>query len=235
MALTGIEVGLGDLDASPSPAVARFDAGPELGGRVAVLPSAYNPPTLAHVHLLDLGLSIEGVTSAAALLTTKNVAKEVFGAGLVDRVAMLLAVQRDRPSFAVLATNRARLIDQAAALRAWRPGLEFDLVVGYDTLVRLFDPRYYTDMFAELRPFFDRHRVIATNRGQHGIDAVEGFIGRPEARPFAGAILVRELDDHPASLSSSAARDDVARGEQPSALPPAVAGYIRDHGLYATD
>jgi nicotinamide-nucleotide adenylyltransferase len=235
MALSGIEAALRDLDASPSPAVARFDAGPEPAGRVAVLPSAFNPPTWAHLHLLDVGLAVEGVTSSAALLTTKNVAKEVFGAGLADRVAMLLAVQESRPGLAILATNVARLIDQAAALRAWSPRLDFDLVVGYDTLVRLFDSRYYADMQAELSPFFDRHRVIATNRGQHGVAAAAAFLLRPEARPFASAILVRELDDHPASLSSTAARSDVARGEHPSALPPEVAAYIRAHGLYAGD
>jgi len=235
MALSGIEAALRDLDASSSPAIVRFDAGPEPAGRVAVLPSAFNPPTWAHLHLLDVGLSVEGVTSSAALLTTRNVAKEVFGAGLADRVAMLLAVQQQRPALAILATNVARLIDQAAALRAWRPAVDFDLIVGYDTLVRLFDAHYYADMPSELRPFFERHRVIATNRGQHGVDAVAAFLRRPDARPFAPAILVRELDDHPASLSSTAARDDVARGEHPSALPPEVVDYIRAHGLYAGD
>lgn len=235
MAPSRVESELALLESSPAPGVVRFDAGPELAGRVAVLPSAFNPPTSAHLHLLDLGLEVEGVTCAAALLTTKNVAKEVFGAGLADRVGMLLALNQRRTDIAVLATNVARLVDQAAALRAWRPALDFDLIVGYDTLVRLFDPRYYADMATELRPFFDRHRVVATNRGSHGVADVAAVLDRPEVRPFAHAFLVRELGAHPASLSSTAARDHVARGEHSTALPTEVLDYIRAHGLYASD
>lgn len=234
MTTTEFASALALLDTSAEPSVARFDDGPPLAGQVAVLPSAFNPPTLAHLHLLETALA-SGCDQAAALLTTRNVAKEVFGAGLPDRVGMLLALRDARPELLVLATNAARFVDQAAALRNWAPAATFDFVAGYDTLVRLFDVRYYADMPAELRPFFERHRVIATNRGDYGLDAVEEFLQRPEVLPFAGRILARQLDDHPASFSSTAARETVARGDHPEILPAPVAAYIRAHGLYAGD
>jgi nicotinamide-nucleotide adenylyltransferase len=222
---------LAELDATPVPRAARFDAGGSFRGRVAFLPSAYNPPTLAHVHLLETALEVEGVRHVAAMLTTRNVAKDVFGAGLADRVGMLLELNRERPEFAVFAANAARIIDQAVALSAALDDVGIDAIVGFDTLERLFDPRYYTDMEAELGPFFERHRVIAANRGSHGITDVEGWV-HAHAGPFVGRILVREIGNYPASLSSTFVRQSVAAGAGELPVSPAVRRYIEQRGLY---
>jgi hypothetical protein len=147
-----------------------------------------------------------GIDLVAALLTTRNVDKGMGGATLAQRVEMLLALAVTQ-ALAVLATNQARLADQSVALTQSFPGLEFDFVVGYDTLLRLFDERYYTDMAAELMPFFERHRLIATNRSHHAVDEVARFVrDHPVAQRHAARILVRALDDEPASYSSSASR-----------------------------
>src|SRR6185437_10745724 len=121
------------------------------------------PPTLAHLHLLETAAALEPGGRPAALLSTRNVAKGVFGAALADRVGMLLAMHAIHPALGVLATNAARLVEQARALRAEFEDAQFDFVVGHDTLVRLFDAVYYTDMQAGLGEFFAHHRVIATN------------------------------------------------------------------------
>jgi nicotinamide-nucleotide adenylyltransferase len=221
---------LSRLEASDAPAVARFDDGAALCGRVAVLPSAFNPPTVAHLHLLDIARSVERVDVAAALLSTRNVGKGIFGAGLADRVGMLLAARADSPQMAVLAVNAARLVDQAEVLRSAFPEAAFDFVVGYDTLIRLFDPVYYEDMPAQLEGFFLHHRVIATNRGKDAIGVVREFVQTSTA-PFAERIVVREIDERPASLSSTAAREEAASGNA-AIVPPGVARYIKERGLY---
>lgn len=229
---SAISYQLANLDRGAGHAVLRFDGGPPLTGRVAVLPSAFNPPTLAHLHLLETGLDVPGVGSAAALLSTRNVDKALHGATLAQRIEMLLLLARPG-RLAVLATNAARLADQGDALRETFAGVEFDFIVGYDTLVRLFEERYYTDMPAELHRFFGSHRVIATNRAQHTVDEVERFLrSDATARLFADRVLVREIDGHPASLSSTAARSDAAAGVDHPHLPRQVADYIRRHGLY---
>ncbi len=202
-------------------------------GRAVVLPSAFNPPTLAHLRLLELAKHVSRADSGVALLTTRNVAKGVFGAGLPDRIAMLLAVHATQPDLDVIAANVARIADQAQALRATLPGVAFDFVMGYDTLVRLFQPRFYTDMRAELASFFAEHRVIAANRAEASVETVREFLGEPEVSPFAGRITVVALDGDRASLSSTAVREEVARGDASRALPPSVLAYIREHGLYA--
>jgi nicotinic acid mononucleotide adenylyltransferase len=222
------------LESSGEPLVARFDQGPPLAGRIAVLPAAFNPPTLAHAHLLALGAEEPGIDTAAALLSTRNVDKGLHGATLEQRVEMLLALPEEQP-IAVLAANQARLVDQSRALERSFPGVEFDFIVGYDTLVRLFDPRYYEDMRAELEPFFARHRVLATNRAHHRTDEVQRFIASdPIARQFRPRILVRSIPDKPASYSSSTSREHAASGVELSQLPASVAAYVREHRLYRT-
>lgn len=232
MSTAELAAALDALDREPAPAVIRFDPGPAPGGRVAVLPSAFNPPTTAHLALIDVGLAVPGVGSAAALLSTKNVDKGRHGASLADRVGMLLALHESRPRLAVLATNAARIADQAQALGERYPAAEFDFIVGFDTLVRLFDPRYYRDMPSELAAFFAHHQVIAANRGEATRAVVEDFVAHSPARPFARRVIVRELDQLPASLSSTAARDDIAHDRRPGSLPPEVQAYIEEHLLY---
>lgn len=215
----------------PEPAAARLDASKQFSGRVAVLPSAFNPPTLAHLHLLQRAQALEGMTGAAAMLSTRNVDKGLYGAPLSARVGMLLAARDEYGWLGVLAVNAARLVDQGEALRAAFPEAGFDFVVGFDTLVRLFDRKYYGEMERELEPFFVEHRVIATNRSEDRIEAVEAFIER-SAGAFAERIVALEIDEEPAAMSSSAVRRALEEGGDALHLPRSVREYIERRGLY---
>jgi len=226
-----ISLRLERLDAVAHPAAERFDSTSAFVGRIAVLPSAYNPPTLAHVELLRAAVSSDHCDAAAALLTTRNVDKGLHGAQLPDRVGMLLALHAEWPALAVAVSNQARIIDQAAALTAAFPAANFDFVVGFDTLERIFAARYYTDMELELKPFFEQHRVFAANRGAVGTEDVSAWIEQNAGR-FAHAIRVLPLDAFPASLSSTQVRDGVAGGVPDVAVTPAVRRYIEERGLY---
>ena len=228
----GIAERLEALARLEAPAVARFDAEESPAGGWAVLPAAFNPPTRAHLHLLDLAQGVEGVRGGAALLTTRNVAKGIEGASLADRIGMLLAVRASRPDLAVLAANQARIVDQATALRATWPQAVFDFVLGYDTLVRLFDQQYYEgSMEADLDPFFERHRVIVANRGEVTASGVDGYVAEQASR-YGGRIVTVALDEAQRGVSSSEARALIASGEVSNDLPPEVRAYIRERGLY---
>lgn len=232
MTIARIAVRLAELHESPGFRASRFDQGEPFRGRVAVLPSAFNPPTRAHLALADLALETEGVEHAAAMLTTNNVDKALFGAPLSHRMGMLLAANEANPRMAVLGTNAARLIDQGDALSATFPGTGFDFVVGFDTLIRVFDHKYYEDMAGTLSRFFERHRLIATNRAQMTIDAVADYLQEPIVRDFAGRIITRELHPQHAALSSTQVRTAHEKGTESDALTPEIAAYIRQNGLY---
>ena len=215
-----------------TPEAARLDSDEPLRGRWAVLPSAFNPPTRAHLRLLDLAEGVDGVEGGAALLTTRNVAKGVEGAALTDRIGMLLAAGKGRPGLAVLAANQARIADQAAVLRATWPEATFDFVLGYDTLVRLFDLQYYTGPMEEvLDPFFERHRVIAANRGEVTEGEMEAYVADQASR-YAGRIITVALDEEHGRMASSNIRARIGAGQGSGDLPEEVAEYIRERGLY---
>jgi len=181
---------------------------------------------------MQLAREAAAADHAIALLTTRNVSKGVFGAGLGHRVEMLLALHEDQPDISVFAANAARIADQAEALRACLPGVALDFIVGYDTLVRLFEPHFYADAHAELAAFFANHGVIAANRGDMDVQAVEACLERPDVAPFAPQIAVIGLDDYRASISSTEAREAVANGLVPETVPAPVLQYIREHRLY---
>ena len=223
---------LAALAAEEAPAVARFDPAEVLRGGWAVLPSAFNPPTRAHLRLLELALGVEGVEGGAALLTTRNVAKGVEGASLADRIGMLLAARESHPGLAVLGANQARIVDQAAALRGAWPDARFDFVLGYDTLVRLFDEQYYDGpMETELDPFFERHRVIAANRGEVTVGEMGAWVAERASR-WGERIVALALDEAHRTMAWSEVRARVGAGEASEDVPPEVAAYIRERGLY---
>lgn len=166
------------------------------------------------------------------MLSTRNADKAVSGATLAQRVEMLLALQEGGSALAVMAVNAARLVEQGEALRESFPGVAFDFVAGFDTFERLFAPRYYGDMAAELRPFFANHRLIATNRAGGTVDDLAAFVATPEVRPFASRIVMATVPEAEAGMSSTAAREAAAAGRRHESLPAAVARYIEAHGLY---
>lgn len=219
------------LAATEQPAVLRVDPGDSLDSRVAVLPASFNPPTVAHVELLERAREVEGVASSAALLTTRNVDKGVFGAGHQHRLAMLLALRL--PATGILLSNAARIADQAAVLRDAFPSHQFDFVVGYDTLVRLFDERYYEgDMHSVLEPYFAHHRLIAATRDTYDLEAIERYReGDTHARRYGDRILPLELGPEVVRVSSSAVRQRAGSVERLE-VPDAVESYIREHRLY---
>lgn len=226
-----IELALTGLDAEEAPAAARFDDGPPPAGRLVVLPSAFNPPTLAHLHLLREARAAAAADRSIALLTTRNVDKGIYGAPLAHRIGMLLALQRESPDLAVAASNQARIADQALALETLFPAATIDFVVGFDTLERLFSPRYYDDVERELESFFSRHRVLAANRGETDADAVARWCDEHSGR-FRDRVEVLEIGEAAASVSSTQAREAERTEDASHVLPPPVRRYIAEHHLY---
>ena len=224
---------LARLERFPIGAALRVDRPDPLVGHHVVLPAAFNPPTYAHLRLLQRAAAAAGAGGMVALLTTKNVDKELVGAPLPHRVGMLLTLASRLHGLAVVVANVARIADQAAVLRRAYPSATFDFVVGYDTLVRLFQPRYYEPGTMEqiLDAFFAEHRVLATNRGMPGDDQVRELLASLPER-YATRILPFRLDELVAAVSSTEARFRAARREPPAGVPPEVRRYILRHRLY---
>lgn len=83
---------------------------------------------------------------ALLLLAKQNADKAVVGASLVQRMQMmeLLAAADDTGRTCCGLTGHALFVDKAAALQALcAPGARVHMLVGFDTWIRITDPKYY--------------------------------------------------------------------------------------------
>jgi nicotinate (nicotinamide) nucleotide adenylyltransferase len=214
------------------------------GQRLGVFDASFNPPHNAHVEMMRRAQARFNLHEILLLLAKANVDKEMFGATLEQRLGMMLGIAEEHPDYSVAVVSHARFVDKAAALQAKTPrrdgkgagypaGTEIYFILGYDTLVRLFDPKYYADMPAELTRLFSMAQFIATNRKEHGIEDMRRWLARDEVQPFAHKIHLLPLDDFHAHLSSTEVRRRVAAHEPYEHLvPPQVAEFIRQAKLY---
>jgi len=227
------------LAASSEPAAAQVaGAPPQPGARLGLLAGSFNPPTVAHQTLALAGLAAGGLDHVWYVLSTRTVDKEmVTGAGLEDRLLLLdLLGEADRRLGTVL-VNRGLYVDQARITRALLPelgGLVF--LVGFDKIVQIFDPKYYDDRDSELEALFGLATFLVAPRGEDGHESLTALLARPENRRFADAVQALDLPAELREVASSTVRADLAEGARPDeTVPPVVAAFIAETGLYADE
>ena len=221
------------LSNSDVPRAVSFTPSDMLRGRVAVLPASFNPPTIAHLELLELSKAVPGTHLAAAMLTTQNVSKIIQEESLRHRLAMLMTI-RLTADVHVLGCNKAKIVDQASVLSATFPNCAFDFIVGFDTLVRFFDEKFYENsksMTRELSIFFNRCRLITANRNEDDVDKVHRWID-DNSGSWKESIIVLELKETMRHVSSTIAREAIKDGRTSTFLPPLVQNYIAANNLY---
>ena len=221
------------LSTNNAPMAVSFTQSDLLRGRVAVLPASFNPPTVAHLELLELSKTVPGTHLAAAMLTTQNVSKTIQEESLRHRLAMLMAV-RLTSDVHVLGCNKARIVDQASVLSSTFPSCAFDFIVGFDTLVRFFDEKFYDNsqsMIRELSIFFNGCRLITANRNEDDVGKVHQWID-DKTGSWKESIIVLELNETMRNVSSTIAREAIKEGRSSSFLPPLVQNYITKNNLY---
>jgi nicotinamide-nucleotide adenylyltransferase len=209
---------------------------PPSAGRAGVLAGSFNPPTLAHTALLEHARHEQGVAHAWFLLSKHIVDKErVTGVIMEDRLLLLTLIAQSRAGFGVVLTNRGLYVDQALALRSvLGPAVEIIFVVGYDKIVQIFDPRYYTDREAALAQLFALASFLAAPRAGYTLDDLQHFLSRPENRRFAEGVRPLGFEQSLLTVSSTQVRALVAAGgDYRPYVPREVAAFIEETGAYA--
>jgi nicotinamide-nucleotide adenylyltransferase len=203
--------------------------------KLAVLDSSFNPPTMAHRRLLEQASERFACDHRLLLLAKVNADKGVFGAPLGHRVRMMELLAQDMGNTSVGVTAHGRFVDKARALRqvfGRRTRLFF--ILGYDTVVRLFDPKYYDDAQQALTELFALADIVYANRAPHGGDACRALRNAPLARCFRSQLHIVELAEPYASMSSTEARRRLAAGsvDADSVVPPAIQSYLNERPFY---
>ncbi|GFF28536.1 POF1 homolog C694.03 [Aspergillus udagawae] len=152
-----------------------------------VLDSSFNPPTLAHLRIASSALLEKPSVPSRLLLllATQNADKPSKPADFEDRLVMMelfaqdllshLGTTSSSPANAGLqqidigVTKKPYFVDKAAEIEqsgVYPNPLEQVHLTGYDTLVRIFNPKYYPPehTLQPLGPFLSQHRLRVTMR-----------------------------------------------------------------------
>lgn len=202
--------------------------------RIGVLSASFNPPTRAHVALMESAREAFDLEESVLLLAITHVEKPLVGFGLRERLEMLRAIALGRPGWSIALCNRARFFEKARALRgAVGEGPELFFIMGGDTLVRLFDPRYYPDLPMEsaLEQFFQTARLLVAPRPPWDRPSLEAFLKDPARERYRVRIAFLSLDPALGALSSSEVRRRLAQGEPVNTLvPPEILPWLTERG-----
>ncbi|KAK3826514.1 MAG: hypothetical protein JOS17DRAFT_750368 [Linnemannia elongata] len=192
--------------------------------RIAVLDSSFNPPTKAHYQLLKAAARV-GCDAVLLLLATNNVDKGQTGAGAVERLEMMEAVamdsirnEKEDPALrhmAVGLTIHARFMDKAQPILDNYPPntVQLSWIMGHDTMTRLFDPKYYNDVHADMAPFFEQCDVICSSRPGYGTrDEMMKFV---EASGHSKKVTLVDIpDDEEEEVGALAIEGEVGSEEE---------------------
>ena len=227
-----------------------------------VLDSSFNPPSLAHLRLATSALTQDpgpAPKRLLLLLATQNADKPSKPAPFEDRLVMMSrfandvlkalghghghAAERDPVFVDVGITKEPYFHDKAAAIAesgTYPDGAEQVHLTGFDTLIRLFDAKYYPPehSFAPLEPFLSRHRVRVTYRPDDswgGRQEQDSYLARiaDGSREHEGAkrewakriTMVEGKQEGEETVSSTKARK--AMKEDPSSLERLVSADIK--------
>jgi nicotinic acid mononucleotide adenylyltransferase len=206
-------------------------------GQVIVFPGSFNPPTTAHLAMLRqaraFARSRGGTWSIYAALSKRIVDKEqVERMTILDRVVLLeRLVKSELHEVGVMLLNRGLYVEQAQAIQQSFPQVrQLYFLLGYDKLVQIFDPRYYSERESTLRELFARARLLVAPRGSEGEQAIRQLLARPENRPYAWAVHPLALPAAYRAISSSQVRQRSA--EASAILPPLVQAFLANASPY---
>jgi nicotinate (nicotinamide) nucleotide adenylyltransferase len=191
------------------------------GRRLGIFSGSFNPLTVAHIKMIEAAQKKYDLAEILLILARANVDKGVFGLSLADRLLILKEYAASREDFSVAACSHGKFIEKIEALKpAYPSGTHFSFIVGYDTFIRLFDPKYYTDLHGALEALFNQCRFIVANRQDYDADAVRQVMEAPDYRRYASGIDLIELPDFYAEISSTDIRTQIQAGNSVDHLVP---------------
>ena len=200
----------------------------ESGKRLGIFSGSFNPLTVAHIKIIEIAQKKYGLDEILLILAKANVDKDVSGLSLADRLLMLKEYATSREDFSVAASSHGKFVEKIDVLKPeYPPRTQFGFIIGYDTLTRIFDPKYYTELHTALETLFNHCRIIVANRKGDNAEAVRKFMALPDCSRYAKRIGLIELPDFYASISSTDIRTAIEQGNSIDRLvPPEIIDFL---------
>lgn len=210
--------------------------------RLGVFPAAFNPPTFAHVSLLERARRQENLDHVLLVLSARNADKGDMLPSLRHCAAMLEQLFRKLPWVTLALSSHAYFPDMLGALRALAIEGPVSFLVGYDTLERLLDadsryfPRYFDpapSREAALERFFSQCSCVVADRQQGDPRALDALLAAHGANAWRPNVRYLRMPAGMQQISSSAVRQRLRNNETIHQLvPQSIARYVTEHGLY---
>jgi nicotinic acid mononucleotide adenylyltransferase len=204
-------------------------------GSLGIFPASFNPPTKAHVALIREARKQAGLDEILILLDLQAMDKRLVGATWEERIAMLDILFRRDPDISIGLSNRGLFFDKLGPLRNLYPPAftEFIFIVGFDTILRVMDKKYYADSKESLDKLFSQSRFLVANRGAQEEKDFEKIWGAAENDRYRKRVAFFTLPDRHAFLSSSLVRREASEGRPIAGFVPiSVLRFIEERGLY---
>jgi len=196
--------------------------------RLGVLGGAYNPITLAHLAIANASMQAFALHEILLLLPQVPPHKTIFGASLEQRLAMMQLAVADHPAASVGLSTHGLFIDIYQALSEVYPQQpEVFFLTGRDAAERILT-WHYEDTEMALQQMFRSFQLIVCDR-----DGAFRLPDDPRLEPYRDRIHRCLLPASYQHVSSTEVRQRCQQGLDIEPLvPPAVARYIQEHGLY---
>lgn len=227
---------LEQLDPEAGPKALIVPGSPEPQGHIIVFPGSFNPPTNAHLALLEQAwhfANAHGPMRIYAAMSTHTTDKEsVTRPLLLDRIILLEIVLRHHlPHTGIMLVNRGLYVEQAEGIhRCFPQVMQLYFLIGYDKIVQILDPRYYEDRDAALKELFALAEFLVAPRGNAGAEDLKDLLSKPENKQFARHIHALPLNSAYREISSTRIRQNPeAHAED---VPPEVMQFIRETHAY---
>ena len=190
--------------------------------RLGIFSASFNPLTNAHVKIIEEAEKHYNLAEILLVLAKANVDKDVSDASLAEHLWMLKLYAQKRPRFSVAASSHGRFIEKVQALQPLYPTeTEIYFIIGYDTLTRVFDAKYYTDVDVELKELFAMSRFLVANRGDNDVEAIKNLLSQEAHKPYADKIDMIKLPPFYANISATDIRERIQAGLAIDKLVPA--------------
>ncbi|EEB06459.1 fungal protein [Schizosaccharomyces japonicus yFS275] len=209
--------------------------------KIYILDSSFNPPQNAHLSMCKL---VPKDAQLLLLLSVKNADKKAVPASFAERLvmmeAMALDLQEARPIIGLC--KHALFADKAEAIHNSLHTASQSYLLGFDTLVRLLDPKYYEPQGIEqaLGHFFASTKVMCVARPDvsSGLSEQEEYMrsiakGDMKGIPaqWASRITFATLRNGGEGVSSTAVRKAIKEKNDElvkSLVPPAVYQVLKE-------
>lgn len=233
--LKRIQALLDSLNPDAEPQALLVPGSPVPQGSIIVFPGSFNPPTNAHIALLQQARIFARNYESAylyAAISKRTVDKEtVERPTWLDRIDLLNTVLHTYlHDTGIIFFNRGLYVEQAQALHASFPKIRrIFFLLGFDKIVQIFDPHYYEDRDASLVALFNLAELLVAPRGDDGEKELQALLHHPENERFAHYVHPLPFDTQYRHMSSTLIRQGNAASLHD--VPPEVQQFI--HATHA--